>query len=229
MIAAATQATHSMSLDHLPFGWFDVALVLLLAFGLFRGRRNGMTKETLPMFQWVATVLACGLGYEIVGQLFINLSGWGKLPCYLLGYFVVMFVVYLIFHLLKNLFLERLTGSNFFGRGEYYLGMISGMIRYGCMSYVALALLNAPYYTPEAIAASKAYNNRWYGGGLKEFSGDFIPSMDEVQAGVFKNSLIGPFIKNYLGVFLINTASGGDDKQTPPAAQQKQPVMHIGN
>ena len=45
MIAVATQATRSVSLDHLPFGWFDVALVALLVFGLFRGRRNGMTKE----------------------------------------------------------------------------------------------------------------------------------------------------------------------------------------
>ncbi len=33
--------------------------------------------------------------------------------------------------------MPRLTGSNFFGSGEYYLGMVSGLIRYAmhdCLS-----------------------------------------------------------------------------------------------
>jgi hypothetical protein len=228
MIAVATtQVTRSMSLDHLPFGWFDIALVAVLAFGLFRGRKNGMTKEVLPMFQWVATVLACGLGYEIVGQLLVNLSGWDKLPCYLLGYFIVMFAIYLVFHAVKKLLTERLTGSNFFGTGEYYLGMISGLIRYACMLLVALALLNAPYYSAADIIRSKAYNARWFGGGQQGYNGDFFPTLQSVQEEVFKTSFLGPFIKKYLDVFLINTVSGGDDNQKP--AQQKQPVIHIGN
>ena len=100
MIAAATQATQnasSWSLDKLPFGWFDVALILVIAFGVWRGRKNGMTKEILPMFQWLATVFVCGLGYEMVGQLILNLSGWGRTACVLLGYFSLMFLVYLVF------------------------------------------------------------------------------------------------------------------------------------
>ena len=226
MIAAATQITRSMSLDHLPFGWFDVAFMVILAFGLFRGRKNGMTKEVLPMLQWVATFLACGLGYEIVGQLIVNLSGWGKLPCYLLGYFIVMFVVYLVFHAVKKLFMERLTGSNFFGTGEYYLGMVSGLIRYACMLFVALALLNAPYYSAADVIRSKAYNARWFGGGQQGYNGDFFPTLQSVQEEVFKTSFLGPFIKKYLDVFLINTDSGGDNQKP---TQQKQPVIHIGN
>jgi hypothetical protein len=225
MIAAVTHATSSFSLDKLPFGWFDVAFVLILVFGLFRGRKNGMTKEIIPMFQWIVTVIACGLGYEIVGDLLNNLSGWGKLPCYLLGYFTVMFVVYLIFQLLKKLFMERLTGSNFFGGGEYYLGMISGLVRYACLMLVALALLNAPYYTAGDVIKSKAYASRWFGGGL--YSGNFFPTLQSVQEEVFKNSLIGPLIKNYLGVLLINSVPAGADDQKP--APQKKPIIHIGN
>jgi hypothetical protein len=225
MIAAAIHAFSSFSLDKLPFGWFDVAFVLILAFGLFRGRKNGMTKEIIPMFQWIVTVITCGLGYEIVGQLLDNLSGWGKLPCYLLGYFIVMFVVYLCFLLVKKLFMERLTGSNFFGTGEYYLGMISGMIRYACLMLVALALLNAPYYTAGDVIKSKAYAARWFGGGL--YSGNFFPTLQSVQEEVFKNSLIGPLIKNYLGVLLINSVSAGADEQKP--APNKTPIIHIGN
>ncbi len=224
MIAVATQ---SFALDKLPFGWFDVALVAVLGFGLFRGRKNGMTKEVLPMFQWVATVLVCGLAYEMVGQLIINLSGLGKLPGYLLGYFSLMLLVYLLFYSLKKMLMPRLTGSNFFGSGEYYLGMASGLIRYACILFVALALLNAPYYTAADIAGTKAFNARWFGGGEQGFSGDFFPTLQTVQAGVFKDSFTGKYIKDYAGVMLVDSTPGAADKQT--AAPQKQPMIHIGN
>jgi len=51
--AAAPPATNGM-----PFNWFDVFVVVLLGFGLFRGRRNGMSKELLPTLQWVVLVPA---------------------------------------------------------------------------------------------------------------------------------------------------------------------------
>jgi uncharacterized membrane protein required for colicin V production len=232
MIAVATQAAHSVSswsLDKLPFGWFDVVLVVVLGFGLFRGRRNGMTKEILPMLQWVVTVVACGLGYAIVGQIIINLSGLDALWAYILGYLFLMFLVYLLFLLVKKIFMARLTGSNFFGSSEYYLGMISGLIRYACILLFGLALLNAPYYSAADIASSKAYAARWYGGGEKGFSGDYFPTLQSVQEDVFKNSLTGAFIKDDLGTLLISTDSADTDKQKPSALPQKKPIIHIGN
>ena len=42
---------------------------------------------------------------------------------------------------------HRMGENNFFGGGEYYLGMSSGMVRFACMLLAVLALLNAPYYT----------------------------------------------------------------------------------
>ncbi len=39
---------------------------------------------------------------------------------------------------------------------------------------------------------------------MKDYSGDFIPSMAEIQTGVFKKSLMGPFVKDNLGMLLIN-------------------------
>jgi hypothetical protein len=226
MIAVATQ---SFAVDKLPFGWFDVALVAVLAFGLLRGRKNGMTKEVLPMFHWLVTVLVCGLAYELVGQLFVNLSGWTVLTCYLMGYFSLMFVVYLVFHTLKKIFQPRLTGSNFFGGGEYYLGMASGMIRYTCMLFVALALLNAPYFTAAEIKKEKDDAHQTYGAGLKEFGGGFFLAFhpSQIQEAVFQKAFTGKYIKQYAGVMLINTETVNHDKSS--AAPQKQPVIHIGS
>ncbi len=220
-------ATHSLALDKLPFGWFDVVLVAVLGFGLFRGRRNGMTKEVLPMFQLVATVLVCGLGYETAGQLLTNTAGLDKLPAFILGYLALALVVHLVFILVKKILMPRLTGSNFFGSSEYYLGMASGMIRYACMLFVALALLNAPVYTSADIARAKAYNARWYGGGMDGYSGDFFPTVQTLQEGVFKTSFTGKYIRQYTEVMMVNTGSAGTETLT--AAPQKQPVIHIGN
>jgi uncharacterized membrane protein required for colicin V production len=230
MIAAATQATHSVSswsLDNLPFNGFDLVLVAVIGFGLFRGRRNGMTKEVLPTFQWITIVLVCGLGYEIIGELVINVSGWDKLLAYVLSYLFLAFLVYLLYVPLKKALMPRLTGSNYFGGAEYYLGMVSGMIRYVCILLFFLALLNAPYYTAAEIQAHQAYAARWYGGGEKGFSGDFFPTLQQVQEDVFKKSLIGPFIKDYLGAVLINSVPSDADKQK--LAPQKKPIIHIGN
>ena len=56
------------------FNCFDLVLVALLAFGFWRGRKNGMTKEILPAIQWVVLVAACTLGYAWLGGLLIQ---WG--------------------------------------------------------------------------------------------------------------------------------------------------------
>ena len=50
--------------NSLPVNWFDAVVVLVLGFGLFRGRKNGMSKEILPLFQWLAVILVSGLFYS---------------------------------------------------------------------------------------------------------------------------------------------------------------------
>ncbi len=221
MIAVANQ---SFDLDKLPVGWFDFVLLAVLVFGLFRGRKNGMTKEVLPMLQSVATVFAGGLGYELAGQWLISLTKLDKTPAYILGYLILAMVVFIVFLILKKILMPRLTGSNFFGSAEYYVGMFSGLVRFASLLLIALALLHAPHYTAADIASSKAYNARWFGGGQQGFSGDFFPTVQGVQEGVFEKSFTGRYINDYLGAILINTVPAGGEK--PPV---KTPVIHLGN
>ena len=231
MIAVATQ---SFSADNLPFNWFDVVLVAVLVFGMFRGRKNGMTKEFLPMLHWLATVLVCGLAYEIVGQLVSNWSGWTELTCYLLGYLCLLFLIFLVFHYLKKVMQPRLTGSNIFGSGEYYMGMASGMIRYACMLFIALALLNAPYYTAAEIKKEKDYAHQTYGAGEKDFSGSFFLAFhpSQIQEAVFQKAFTGKYIKQFANVMLINTESAKKESAKSDKSslvQQKTPIIRIGN
>lgn len=200
--------------EHFAFNWFDVALVILVAFGFWRGRKHGMTKELLPTLQWLAILLAAGLGHVfladwfqqqgLVRQVFGNHYN-ERTVALLSGYLAITLVLVVVFTALRRKFNPKLEGSSFFGGHEYYWGVLAGSVRYLCLVLVALALLNAPRYSAADIAADKAYNNRWYGGGMKDFNGDFIPTVYEVQDNIFKESLLGPLIKDNLSVLLINS------------------------
>jgi uncharacterized membrane protein required for colicin V production len=223
MIAAVTQ---SLSTDSLPVNWFDAFILIMLAFGVFRGRKNGMTKELLPLLLWIGIAVASGLCYTFVAELYNNYCGLDKAWSPFLAYLSITIVVFLLYSVLKKPLLPRLTGSNFFGGAEYYLGMMSGLIRYACIVIFFMALINAKYYSPAEIARTKAYNARWYGGGI--YSGDYIPDLHSLQEAVYKNSFSGPYIKQYLGMLLIDTSpdAGGGGGGGP--SKQPSPVIHIG-
>jgi len=198
---------------HLAFNWFDLALVAVLAVGFWRGRKRGMTKELLPTLQWVSILLAAGLAHVYLAD-FLQQQGlirrvFGnsfneRTAALMTGYITIAVVVFIIFTAIKRKFNPKLEGSSFFGSNEYYWGVPAGIIRYFSMVLIALALLNAPFYSEADIAKIEAYNNRWYGGGMKEYSGNFIPRVDEIQVSIFRQSLLGPLIKNYLSILLIN-------------------------
>jgi len=209
MIAGAFD---SWSLDKLPFGWFDVVFVAFLAFGLFRGRRNGLTKEFGPTFRWITIVLAGGLGYEFAGQILNNFFGLDRAVYLTLGYLAVAFLVFVAFIPVDGFLNTRLAGSNFFGGAEYYLGIFAGVVRYLCIILFCMALMNAPYYTAADIRAQKESAFQTFGGGQQGFTGDFFPTFQQVQEGVFKKSFVGPLITDHLGVILINTVPASDEK-----------------
>jgi hypothetical protein len=121
------------------------------------------------------------------------------------GYIIIGLSIFTVFAILKQKYTSKLEGSSVFGGNEYYWGVAASVVRYLCLILVALALLNAPVYSAGDIAASQAYNNRWYGGGMKEYSGDFIPTVYEVQDNIFKKSLLGPLIRQNLSMLLINS------------------------
>lgn len=221
MIAVAANSASTIA-NSLSVSWFDAVFLAVLGFGLFRGRRNGMSKELLPLLQWLALAIGCGLGYPTVAPFFIHSLAWSRLASDILGYLTLALVILVVFSVLKNRFTERLIASDFFKGGEYYLGMPAGMIRFACMLLAALALLNAPFYTPQEIEAQKTRARNNFGGGT--MSGSFFPSLNDIQDAVFVQSASGHCIKSYLGALLIDT-TGSSAKNS----QQKQSVIHIGN
>jgi uncharacterized membrane protein required for colicin V production len=210
----------NLALDNLPVNWFDAAVAGMLIMGLFSGRKQGMSKEVLPLLKWVSLVLVSGFFYPMAAQLLVNTASLSKLPSCIFGYLLLAFAIVFVFSIFKRLMVYRMVENNLFGGGEYYLGMLSGMIRLACMLLAALALLNAPYYSASDIKSHDAYVKRWFGGGM--YNGDYFPSLHTVQEQVFTKSFTGPYIKDYLGSLLIETA--------PPATtkpEKKPAVVNI--
>ncbi|HEY1787088.1 MAG TPA: CvpA family protein [Verrucomicrobiae bacterium] len=221
IVAAATALTNSAAL---PINWFDAAILILLGFGVFRGRKNGMTRELAPTIQWLVVVFAAGLGYPLLAQVYDTQCHLDKLWSALAGYMSIAIVLFLIFTPIKKALKNRAEKGGLFGGSEYYLGMCSGLVRYAAIIVFALALLNARSYTAAEIAAKKAYNERWYGGGM--YSGDYMPDLHTAQDSVFKQSFSGPYIKDSLAILLIQTGPGNGGAGNAP--QQPKAVIKIG-
>jgi hypothetical protein len=126
---------------------------------------------------------------------------------YVVAYICIVMIVLFIFVYVKRGLGGKLIGSDKFGRAEYPLGMISGLIRFACMILVAVSVLNARYYSPAEIAEAIKYQNDNYGS-------NFFPTLEATQTQVFQKSPIGKFIKTNLGMLLIKpTAPAKSDSK----------------
>ncbi|MEY2429580.1 MAG: hypothetical protein QOJ40_2465 [Verrucomicrobiota bacterium] len=197
-----------MSLDTLPINLFDFAFFAFLIVGVLRGRKLGMSGELLSLFKWLAILTGCALIYQPVGQMFAQSTGiFSMLASYLTAYLVAAFVIFALFALLHRSLGGKLVGSDLFGSAEYYLGMGSGMVRFGCIALAALALLNARYFNASEIRAEEKFQKDVYGS-------NFFPTLHSIQAIVFERSFSGRWIKENLSFLLI--------KPTPPENKQIQ-------
>jgi uncharacterized membrane protein required for colicin V production len=184
----------------LPVNVFDIILIAVIAAGIMRGRKHGMSGELMQLIKWASIVVVCGLAYEPLGKLLSETSPFSLLTSYLMAYVGVALVILGIFVLIQRHLGEKLVGSDVFGRAEYYLGMGSGILRFACMLLAALALLNARYFSQAEVQSMKNYQDEVYGS-------NFFPTLQTAQATVFQTSMSGPWIREHLALLLIRPTS----------------------
>jgi uncharacterized membrane protein required for colicin V production len=192
-------------LNNLPVGWFDGVVLAVIVTGLLRGRKHGMSEELLSVLKWAAIAFGCSATYKTLGLYISQTSTFGLLLSNITAYLIEALVITLVFGLLKRAIGGKLIGSNAFGQGEYYLGMVAGMIRFTCGLIAVLALLNARSYSQAEVTADLKYQQ-------KEYGSDFFPGFHSVQQQVFEKSLTGPWIRDNLAFLLITPTSPGGGK-----------------
>ena len=79
-----------MSLDKLPVNWFDLAVVVVLLLGIWRGRKHGMSEETFPLLKWLVILFGAGAAYEPVGRYLESATVFGRLFCYVVAYLALI-------------------------------------------------------------------------------------------------------------------------------------------
>ncbi len=195
----------NLSLETLPFNWFDILLVVVLLVGLSRGRKRGISEELFPLLMWLAIVFGCAMLYQPLGTQITASTVFTLLGSYLMAYIGAALIIAILFAALKKAAGGKLVSSDVFGRSEFYLGMVAGVVRFVCMLIACLALLNARLYTSGDVRAQVKYQKDNYGS-------EFFPTLQTIQSQVFEKSLLGPWIKNNLSFLLITpTMPGGKD------------------
>lgn len=203
-----------MNLQSIGVSWVDFVVVLVLGFGIWRGRKRGMSEELVDIIKWVITVVAAALLY---GPLAVILQQstrfFSPLGASLTAYLSIVLVVAIAFFYIRKGTEEKLNGSDAFGSGEYYLGMLSGLARYACVLIVAFAFLHARQYSAEEIKASQKYQ-------MDNFGSSFFLTLPDLQRAVFAESIFGRSVKEFIGfVLIVPVAPGTPD--TPARAREK--------
>ena len=189
-----------------PFNWVDVAIVVFLAFGIFRGRKHGLSQELVIMIQWLAIIFACAFLHQPIGEFLASFSALNLSLLFSLiaSYLAVAAVIKIIFALIKSSAGGKLIGSDVFGAGEYYFGMAGALVRYVCMVIFAMALLNAKLVSEAETKATVASQIKLYD---KDYFSIF--RVDQLQLEVFENSFSGRFVKEQLSTLLITPTEAG--------------------
>ena len=185
-----------MYMDHVPVNWFDMVVVITLLVGLNKGRKHGMSEELVITVQWIAIVLAGAFLYKPLGDMLAMSSPVSHVFCYVAIYISVAIATKIAFGIVKKVAGGKLVGSGVFGSAEYYLGMLAGGVRFTCILLAGLALLKAPYYTSQDIAAARAVQNQ-------NFGSNFFPEVSSIQIEVFKESFTGGLLKRNAPELLI--------------------------
>jgi uncharacterized membrane protein required for colicin V production len=185
-----------INFENLPFGWVDVVVLVLLAVGVTRGRKRGMSEELLDVLKWALVVVVAAYAYKPVGEMLAANSVFSRFFSFVAAYALTVLLFIGIFSYLRPRLGEKIVESDFFGRGEYYMGMAAGAFRYACIILVLFALFNARQYTPQEIKDENAFQE-------SNFGDIRFPTLITLQKAVFEKSMTGFLSRTYLGPLLI--------------------------
>lgn len=189
-----------MKLPNFSVSWVDFVTAIVLLIGIMRGRKRGLSEELLDTIQWVLIIVAGAFLYKKLGDLMNQKPVLSQLSYYILSYIIIALAIKTVFSTIKRHFGQKLIESDIFGRGEFYLGMMAGTVRWACIYLFFLSLFHAPAYSAEYRAAKAKQDSYNYGDIT-------FPSVMSIQDEIYKNSFTGKYTEKYLVTMLMSPAS----------------------
>lgn len=185
-----------MNLAELNLAWFDGAVLLLLWVGLIRGRTKGVSAQLLELLQWLGTVFLGVLLYRPIGHWLQPHLQVSSVAANVIAFLLIGGLLKLAIARLEDGMSEKLLSGDYFGRMEYPLGMLAGVLIHAAMILAALSLTRARLVTTEELNLSRKKQ-------LAELGSTFFPDLGKVQEEIFEKSMSGKFIHQHLGQHLI--------------------------
>jgi uncharacterized membrane protein required for colicin V production len=176
--------------------WFDFVTVVMIGMGLWIGRKRGMSSEILSLALWLGIVFLGAWSNPHLGGWLARTVGFSAATSFTLAYLLVAAVLGFSAFLLKRWQGEKLVSGDVFGRLEYYLGMIAGVVRFLCILVAALALFHAPKISEQQLQAQLRAQN-------EDLGSIYFPPFGQIQKNIFYESLTGRFAKEHLHPLLI--------------------------
>jgi len=205
--------------DYAKFNYFDIIVIVWLFIGLLRGRKRGLSQELLPTFQWVGIVVAGGMLYWTFSPLIHQYAQFGMLWSNITAYLLIALGVRLIYLWFKQMLAAKLVEKDPFGRAEFYLGMMAGVVRFACMLLVGLALMNSYVQTAAELAQTEKFQEAW-------FSDIRFPTYGEFQQEVLFKSFTGNLVESNLKSVLIASVNAPN---APANTQKKESIAQKKN
>jgi uncharacterized membrane protein required for colicin V production len=193
----------------LSVNWFDLVALVFIVVGVIVGRKRGMSSELLIVLQWLTIVFLAALAASPFGAMLADISGFSPVVTFITAYLLTAIAIKVAFFAIKRMSGEKLVASDVFGNFEYYLGMTAGGVRFACMLIFALALINAWQTTDQQLAVQKKQQ-------LESLGSIYFPPFGSIQRAIFRESLTGRLVKEYLSAQLINvdpSAGGGPARE----------------
>jgi hypothetical protein len=195
---------------NLPLNFFDLLLLAVLLGGLASGRRHSTAAQLLGLVKWLSILLGCAVVYAPAAKVIAQSGVFDIGSSCVMAYLGAALVIFLVFSFLQRRAEGKLLDADHSGETGSYLGMLSGLVRWGCMLLAAVALLHARTFTPAQIKASEKFQTDMFGSNL-------FPTFHAVQKWVFETSFTGPWIKQDLGFLLIDSTKL--DQEPSPQTQ----------
>ncbi|HUD48975.1 MAG TPA: CvpA family protein [Candidatus Baltobacteraceae bacterium] len=208
-----------VDLSRFNLNYVDLIVVVWLIIGLLYGRKRGMTQELLPTIQWVAIVVVAGLFYQPLSAQIQQYAHFEPLWSNVSAYLLLGFGVHLVYLWVKHLLHHKLIGTDMFGKGEYYFGMLAGMVRFGCMVIMVCALMNSRIVTKAELAKTEKAQS-------DAFSDIRFPTYGTIQQAVLVESYSGSLIETNLHSVMIASVTPKPEVKTETLKQQQERLVN---
>lgn len=183
----------------LRLNMFDALVLGALGWGVYQGKQQGAASTHVSVVQWMLIGFGGGAMGNLFGSFLSSILGspyWSQL----IGYFVWIFIIMIVFAFLNSKGMGEWKNSDWFGRLEYPLGILGGLIKYFCIILTVMSILNAKHYTPAMIKADRDWQ-------IEEFGSTLFPSLTMLNNMIFNTSFSGPNIKRVFGWAILSSAA----------------------